>query len=245
MQFSNVAKSSQLGLLSYRKFIPANAGDNRFYNPTYANGSLACYIDSQDMLHIQQDNQFLWIEDVSGTQPIYNSGATFDSTELGQVLYSQKYNIGLTGSTIANPDGTYPSASINVFSEIDWTGGTTPSVDYVDFPVTVHPYIENINNYVYSDKGGVKLINPSTKFTLPIKIFFKLSSGSTDTVTFPSNISSSPSVNRKLRFFLEPENLSRPFEFEIIFKIYKNRTYNVRSSNRTNTASGAGSNYMY
>ena len=72
------------------------------------------------------------------------------------------------------------------------------------------------------------MINPNTKFTLPIKIFFKLTSGSTDTVTFQSNTSTSPSVTRKVRIFLEPENLSRPFEFEIIFKIYRNRTYNKR-----------------
>ena len=37
---------------------------------------------------------------------------------------------------------------VNVFSDINWTGITwLPDSQYqIDFPVTVHPYIENIKN---------------------------------------------------------------------------------------------------
>ena len=247
LQFENISSANQLGLLSYRKYVPSSPGDNRFYNPTYAGGSLACYIDSQDNLYAQQDNQFLWIEDTSGTLSIYNSGATFP-IGLGKVLYSNSWNIGLTGTTSPDSNGNYgPSLGLPIFDGIDWTGVTwSGDTNYqVDFPVTVHPYIENIKNFIYSDKGGVKLLNPSTKFTLPIKIFFKLSGGNNDNVTFASNISTSPSVTRKLRIFLEPENLSRPFEFEIVFKIYRNRTYNTRTINRTSTSSASETQYMY
>lgn len=246
LQFENISVGSQLGLLSYRKYVPSVAGDNRFYNPTYAKGSLACYVNSEDVLKIQQDNQFIWIEDTSGTQQIYNSGATFNSTGLGKILYSKNWNIGLTGSTVANSDGTYNSASINVFNDINWnTVSWLPDTEYqTDFPVTVHPYIDNISNYTYTDKGGIKLINASSKFILPIKIFFKLSSGTSDTVTFSSNISTSPYVIRKLRIFLEPENLSRPFEFEIVFKIFRNRTYNTRNTGTNIITSSSDSNFM-
>jgi hypothetical protein len=230
LQFENISNANQLGLLSYRKYVPSVAGDNRFYNPIYSKGSLASYIDSEDVLKMQQDNQFVWISDTSGTAQIYNSGATFSYTDLGKVLYSKNWNVGVcsgyTGTT-------------NIFSDVDWSG-VSWSVDnnyQTDFPVSIHPYIENINNLIYSDKGGVKLIPPSTNFILPIKIFFKLSGGtgtqigSAQAITFPSTISTSPYVTRKLRIFIEPENLSRPFECEIVFKIYRNRTYNVRSVN--------------
>ena len=231
LQFENISVGSQLGLLSYRKYIPTSNGDNRFYNPTYAKGSLACYVNSEDYLNVQQDNQFIWIEDTSGTAQIYNSGETFDYSGLGKVLYSKNWNVGYSSGQVAK----------NVFDDpygIDWTTVPTDppyiATDYQigpdAFPVTVHPYIENINNYIYTDKGGVKLINASAKFTLPIKLFFKLTSGTDDFITFPSNTSTSPFVIRKLRIFLEPENLSRPFEFEIIFKIYRNKTYNMRTS---------------
>ena len=63
-----------------------------------------------------------------------------------------------------------------------------------------------------------------------IKIFYKLSGGTNQSMTFPSNTATSPYVNRKLRIFVEPENLSRPFEFEINFKIFRNRTYNMRTN---------------
>ena len=61
-----------------------------------------------------------------------------------------------------------------------------------------------------------------------------MTSGSGDTMVLPSITSTTPSVTRKLRIFLEPENLSRPFEFEIVFTIFRNRTYNKRSLNSTN-----------
>lgn len=222
LQFENISAGSQLGLLSYRKYVPTVNGDNRFYNPTYAKGSLACYVDAEDYLQVQQDNQFIWISDTSGTQPIYNSGVTFTANGLGKVIYSKLWNIGYSS-------GQTPK---NVFNDINWSGisWTTDNEYQTDFPVTVHPFIENINNYTYTEKGGVNLINPSGKFTLPIKIFYKLSGGTSQSITFPSNTSVSPFVNRKLRIFLEPENLSRPFEFEINFKIFRNRTYNMRSN---------------
>jgi len=231
LQFENISTSNQLGLLSYRKYVPSTVGDNRFYNTAIANGSLAAYVDSSDQLNQQVDNQFIWVSDSSGTDPIYRSGSTVD--DRGNSLYSNKWNLGVaSGSTIDLFDST-------VTSGVSWTGLTItlPDANYQsDFPVTVHPYIDNINNYVYSDVGGVKLINASTKFTLPIKIFFKLSGGTNDKVTFPSTLSTSTPVTRKLRIFLEPENLSRPFEFEVNFQIFRNKTYTTRTLNSPNTS---------
>jgi len=234
LEFDNLSQSSQLGLLSYRKYVPTISGDNRFYNPIYSNGSLATYVDSNDNLQTQVDNQFVWISDTSGNNAIYNSGVTYDANGLGQVLYSKNWNIGLTGTTVPNSGGTY-STPINIFNDINWTGGTwIADNNYeTDFPVTIHPYIDNINDYVYADKSGVELINANSKFILPIKIFFKLSGGTNDSITFPTNLSTSPYVIRKLRIFIESESLTRPFEFEIIFKIFRNNT----SSNRSSTAS--------
>jgi len=56
LRFDNIAKSSQLGLLSYRNYIPTSEGDNRFYNPTVSQGSLATYVDSEDNLRTQVNN---------------------------------------------------------------------------------------------------------------------------------------------------------------------------------------------
>jgi hypothetical protein len=228
LQFENISQGNQLGLLSYRKYVPTVSGDNRFYNPSIAKGSLACYISSDDKLYAQQDNQFLWISDTSGSQQIYNSGLTYPSG-LKNILYSNTWNIGLSGNTTPDVNGNYASP-INIFKDVDWSGsGVVDGGDYQDqFPVTVHPYIDNIKNFIYSDKGGSKLINSNTKFTLPINIMFKLSGGTNSSVSFPSNLSVSPFVTRKIRIFIEPENLSRPFEFEIVFKIFRNRTYSNR-----------------
>lgn len=245
LQFENVAAGSQLGLFSYRPYVPTTPGDNKFYNPSYSKG-MACYVDSEDMLNAQQDNQFIWISDTSGIQPIYCSGLTspYSSESLGTTLYSNNWNIGLSGTTSPDSNGFY-AVPINIFNDIKWTGLTTvpftPNPEAINyeqmadgFPVTVHPWIENIENYIYSEKDGVKLIDANTKFTLPIKIFFALSgstiyNGTKGTVTFPPTLTTSPYVIRKLRIFMEPENLNRTFEFEVVFKIYRNRTYTIRN----------------
>lgn len=231
LQFENISSGSQLGLLSYRKYVPTSTNDNRFYNPTYAKGSLASYIDSKDELNAQQDNQYIWISDTSGDKQLYNTGSTYTATGLGKILYSKGYNIGLTGTTTPNSNGKY-NDPINLFNDINWTDVTwIEDNEYqTDFPVTVHPYIDNISDLKYTESGGVKIISPKSKFIIPIKIFFKLASGGDETITFLSNTSTSPYVTKKLRMFIEPDNLSRAFEFEIIFKIYRNSTANLRSN---------------
>lgn len=224
LQFENVSKSSQTGLLSYRKYIPDINNSNSFYNNTQNDNSLASYVDSDNNLKVQKNNQFIWISDTSGGKPIYQYPSSGSATDLKKVLYSKYRNVGL--STSGN--------SINVVSDIVWSGATWSSDnDYqVDFPVTVHPYIENINNFIYSDKGGVKLMNPSSKIILPIRIFFKLSNDGANKVSFPSNLNTSPYVTRKLRLFLETDDNSKwPFEFEIVFKINRNKTTVTRTLN--------------
>lgn len=232
LQFENISTGSQLGLLSYRKYVPTLNGDNRFYNPTYAKGSLAPYVDSEDYLNVQRDNQFIWVSDTSGTEQIYNSGATFPSG-LDKILYSNKWNLGVSGSDSPDDTGSYTTLPVNIFDDINWMNPPVTDPDYQsEFPVSVHPFIENIENYTYTEKSGTNLINPSSKFILPIKIFFKLTGDNVDSIEFPSNASTSPYVTRKLRVFLEPENLNRPFEFEVKFKIFRNRTYNLRTSSQ-------------
>lgn len=255
LQFENVAAGSQLGLFSYRKYVPSVPGDNRFYNTTYNNGSLACYIDSENKLNAQKDNQFIWFSDTSGTQPIYSSGNTYTTSSLAAVLYSNNWNVGLSGISyqggILKPDssGNY-AGSLDILSDSLWT--QIPSIvippgdsNYQSsnyFPVAVYPYIDDINDYIYSEKDGVKLINAGTIFTVPIRMLYKLEGGSGTTVTFPSNISTSPVVYRKVRVFIEPENLNRTFEFEVIFKIFRNRTFAKRSvSSATVTSASAAS----
>ena len=245
LQFENVSAGSQLGIFSYRKYVPSVPGDNRFYNTTYNNGSIACYVDSENNLNAQKDNQFIWFSDTSGVNQLYNSGDTATApqtdAERGKILYSNKWNVGLqiTGATSNNGIWANP---INIFDKLSWNLQTYPAnSDYQrDFPVTVHPYIDDIDNYVYSEKDGVKLINAGTKFTVPIRIFYKLGTGSTDTiVTFPSTTSTSPYVYRTVRIFMEPENLNRTFEFEVIFKIFRNRTFSRRNIGTGTTTSSS------
>jgi hypothetical protein len=199
------------------------------------------------MMNAQIDNQFVYIEDTSGGVGIYNSGKTvagvqdyFDVTDDGGGVLESSYNLGLSGYTsdggltIDSRDGIYADP-VNIFGfsdtgnwegPVQWSGHTTNSL-----LCTVHPYFENVQDFVYSEKNGEKIIEPQETFIVPIKIFFQLIGdmvGDVDTLSFNSTISTSISRIKKIRFFVEPANLSRAIEFEIIFRIYRNRTYNRR-----------------
>jgi hypothetical protein len=160
-----------------------------------------------------------------------------ESTQRSRVLLSKNWNIGLTGLTHVIDNIKYEYATpINVFSDIQWTGLTAAGYTNSDmqpmdtaFPVTVHPYIDDISKYIYKELDGVKLIDPSTVNTMPLKILFRLDDKGIPNITFPSSITTTPFIYRKVRIFLELENSSRAFEFEITFKLSRNRTYTVRT----------------
>ena len=75
-------------------------------------------------------------------------------------------------------------------------------------------------------------MNPSDYYIMPINIFFQLSGlFIEDAPSITINPSASNVITRikKLRFFVEPDGLSRPFEFEIIFRINRLRDYNIEN----------------
>jgi hypothetical protein len=246
VEFKNVAKSSQLGLLSYRTYQP-DTGTNNFFNFAKSHGALATYVDSYDMMNAQVDNQFIYIEDTSGGYNIYHSGNTAGELDYGNVtsdgggVLESNWNLGISGYTddggltLKKSEAGIYADPVNVFGSND-TGSIVGPVYWsgtTDLLCTVHPYFENIIDFVYTDGSGEKIIDPQQSFIVPIKIFFQLCKDFVDeTTTFEilSNESNSISKNKKLRFFIEPANLSRAFEFEIVFRIYRNRTYNVRTT---------------
>ena len=242
-----------MGLLSWRKYYP-ESGANNFYNLDKSHNALATYVDFNNNLNLQRDNQFIYIQDTSSGANIYHSGNTdngswalgydfSDVTVDGGGILESNYNIGLSGlSSEANDDGLYQTP-INILGSnetgsivgpVYWTGQT-------DLLCTAHPYIENIDNFIYSDESGEKLLSAQEKFIMPIKIFFQLRGESIDDeefVNISSTTTSSISRIKKLRFFVEPDNLSRPFEFEIVFRIYRNRTFNIKTHNPDPAAGG-------
>ncbi len=238
LQFENVAQSSELGLLSWRTYNP-ESGINNFYNPTKSHGALATYVDSDNQLHTQIDNQFIYIQDTSSGANIYHSGNTDgvspqswgDVTIEGYSVLESNYNIGISGFTDGKQnDGRYADPVYLLSNKSNgplyWSGQT-------DLLCTAHPYIENIADLVYSEKSGEKIVNAQEKIIIPIKIYFQLSRyfiEDVEDVTISSLETSSISRIKKLRFFIEPVSMNRSFEFEVIFRIYRQRTYNIKTT---------------
>lgn len=235
LEFKNIAKSNQLGLVSNK--IYAQGSNNKFRNTTYSHGALATYVDSEDLLHVQKDYQYIWFCDTSGVENLYHSGNTvgnyYNLTVDNRNILESNWNIGLSGLSVPDTAGGEYAEPINIFNDIFWSGST-------NLLCSVHPYIESIDDFIYADTSGEKGIDPDTAFKIPINIYYQMSGGTGGTFTIPSNTSNTIAVQKKLRVFLEPVNLGRPFEFELVFKIYRNRTYNIRAT-AVNTTTGGGS----
>jgi len=106
--------------------------------------------------------------------------------------------------------------------QISWEDDTQDSKHFLG---TVHPFFDNIDNYVYSEKSGVRLVDAEDNFTIPLRIFFTMSTGTTESsIHINSLITSTRTLTKRLRIFLEPENENRPFEAEVVFKLKRNRT---------------------
>lgn len=242
IQFENVAKSSELGLLSWRKYYP-ESGTNNFYNPEKSHGALATYVDSENFLYVQRDNQFIYLQDTSSGENIYHSGNTAGELDYNRIydtdknVFESPYNVGLSGFTVVASDGRYgdPINLLEPNINLTWSGTT-------DLLCTAHPYIEDINDFVYSESNGERTMVAQEKIILPIKIFFQISRYSIDdedTVTIPSTTTTSISRVKKLKFFIEPANLNRSFEFEVVFRVYRNRTYNIKTNISSTTGVGS------
>jgi hypothetical protein len=96
------------------------------------------------------------------------------------------------------------------------------------FGVIIHPVISTLNDLVSNTADGLKTIAAGTDgiTDIPLNIYFKYDvKNQTVGSTFDANTATrNPSPRVKVvRFFLEPENSARPFDFSIKFNLYNKR----------------------
>lgn len=214
LQIENISKENDLGLFSATETLTGpiiNIGAN---SPSF--------ISSDGKLYPQLKNQYLWI---------YNT-ANIDG------IQTMLYN-GLDNTTPVTFNDTLASDFTNISSELNTPLlSVSPSeniwlstVPTKRFGSTIHPYVEytNPNSSTLVDKNtqGIHIVGPQETEKIPIQIYFKpdmYETGATCTI----NTSETPLVLKKaLRFHIEEESKSRPFEFTIIFKLIRHRQFAI------------------
>jgi hypothetical protein len=214
VEIKNIS-TNPLSLLSNRKYeiTPTNT----FFQ---LEDHKSLIVDQSNNLYTQFDYQYIWFSDSSNGDPIY-SGITSTSSA-PQVLQSSDYNIGWSGETCVD----FYSPVFNI-SDLDWLG--TPGS--AELFTTVHPKIQNSSDLVESGSDKIKSLKGGSSETVMMNIYYKLNGNLSQNDLFTVPISGTPNTRyRKVKFFIEPDTLSRPFEFEIRFKIKQYREILYTSS---------------
>lgn len=215
LQFENISRENDLGLLSDTVNLTGPI--------TNIGPESASFISSDGFLYKQLPNQYIYLHNVAnidGSQKILYGGNDL-----------QSYNDTLA-TDFKNISGTLISALLSVLPTENIWNTTNP---LNKFGATVHPYVEYSNagqssTIVDKNTQNLHIINPQSTEKIPIHIYFKpdLSSAA----TWSANASETPLILKKaLKFHLQEESKSRPFEFTIIFKLIRHRQFAIPISN--------------
>lgn len=215
IEIKNTSSSSML-LLSNRKY--ENNVNNTFYQ---FNDNKPLTINYNNDMYTQFDYQWIWISDNSNGEPIY-SGIT-NGDYAPSILNSDIYNIGWS-SGISEGFFDY---KFNIIDDIVWYDNSLPVGSCM---ATVHPKIYNSSDIVESGTDKSKIISGNSNEIIPIYIYYKLDGSLQDNQIYNVPTSEiSDKKYRKIKFFIEPEILIKPFEFEIEFTLKQFRDIMVNS----------------
>jgi len=197
---------------------PLSLLSNRLYESTYSNtfykyeNDRTLIVDYNSDLYMQSDYQYIWFSDNSDGLRI-NSGVSY--TQTPDVLNSPTYNLGYSGLTYTeSPAITGGTLYGNIITDIEWDG--VPTGLYT----TVHPRIYNKTDIINAGTEKIKTIPGNTNDNVILNIYYKLDGSLSDDSIFVVDSAVDPIVlNRNIKFFIEPETLTKPFEFDIMFKL--------------------------
>ena len=231
--FTNLATSSPLGFLSQRTFTDVSVTPaNTFFRFPQ---SQAPWVDSNNILNSQVNNQFVWFEDSNNNISIY-SGFT-GSLELPSITDNDDFSSLLINSTL-NPGLLQTGDTISLITDFSsgggpvghsWTG-TTGNVP-TDLLSCVYPYLTTINNLVDSGQQKLKTINGTSNFIIPLNIYFRFNGSGTVLYTVPTTSTTPAKKTRTLKFFLETQTATQPIEFTIVFTLNQFNTTNITGGN--------------
>jgi len=221
LQMENISKENDLGLLS--------TADSMTGEITNVGMSCASFISSDGKLYTQRANQYVWIYNtatIDGSQTTLYDGS--GRTTFNNSLATDHKNIsGLLTSALLSIDANY-----NIWDSL---GSNTTN----KFGATIHPYVEYTNSnqsntLVDKNNQGIHIISPQDTEKLPLQIYFKpdMYTGN----TWIALASETPAILKKtIKFHIEEESRSRPFEFTIIFKLIRHRQFAIPSQQYSQT----------
>lgn len=223
----NDSPSNSLFLLSDRSY--ATGGTNIYYQePT----NKMLFVDEDNYLYEQVNNQFVWFSDNHGGDPLY-TGMT------SSILMTSK-----TKELLANTGGTNlgnndvdekPSGTIGGFSLINetyilWTDSGNTDLTGGTFLATVHPELTDPIELQELAESGEREIKPENKQVIKINIYFKLSDVNYEepadegvyTWRARRDYSDVKILDRYVKLYMEKVGEQRPLQYTLRFRLKRN-----------------------
>jgi hypothetical protein len=246
IRVKNSSVDSALGLLSNRDYSGSS-----IYNTA---APQTFWVNSQDELlfsdvtgssKTQLNNQFIWAlnyDSVTQTnlvklsENIGNSFLTLNNNSLTNVLSLSEYNLGYSENTALS----FVSSNNSLLDTTKWIDPVESVSSTEKLLSTIHPVINDLQSLVESNDDKVKSISGGSEIVIPINIYFKMNSLSTNKTgknyEFVDLNNSKKTVRhiKKIKFFVEDENQNRPFIFTIKFTLNRNKvTFSAKPKNFT------------
>ena len=244
VKVKNKSTDSPLGLLSDKNYTSnANA-----YN---ANSPQVFWVNDHDELlatdttgqtRTQVNNQFIWAVNYSSitsnsvNKLSENIGNTFKgkgSNSITNVLSSNEYNVGYNETSILSFIGNNKS----ILDNSKWLDTNVTVSSTTKLLTTIHPVVKDLDDIVETNSDKVYTLNAgdSNSTIVPLNIYFKLNALDNNQnglnykyIDF-NNAKETVKHIKKVKFSLENEAESKPFNFTIKFNINRNKVIFKRS----------------
>lgn len=253
VRIRNAASSSPLGLLTNR---------NYYVNSEFTNTSApqVFWVNEQDELlfnnatgvsRTQLDNQFLWsanyisVDNINITKLSDNIGNSFTvNNSLTAQLATTTYNIGYDDNSLL----AFVNANNSILEPAKWVDNTPTVSSNSKLLTTIHPVVQNLESLVDNNTQKIRTINPGSAndIIIPIKIYFKMNALDPNSGTGVNyqyvnlnGVSQTTKHQKRVKFYLENENDSKPFQFSILFNINRAKIgiQKITPQNKTTIAS--------
>lgn len=244
VKVKNKSTDSPLGLLSDKNYTSnANAYNSNSPQVFWVNDhDELLSTDTTGQTRTQTNNQFIWAVNYSSitsnsvnklSENIGNTFKSKGSNSITNVLSSNEYNIGYNETSILSFIGNNKS----ILDNSKWLDTNVTVSSTTKLLTTIHPVVKDLEDIVETNSDKVYTMNAgdSNSTIVPLNIYFKLNALDNNQnglnykyVDF-NNAKETVKHIKKVKFSLENEAESKPFNFTIKFNINRNKVIFKRS----------------
>lgn len=239
LQVKNISSDSPLGLLSSRNYSSGETYDNRVPQVFWVNDQDELIVsNTKGVTNTQLDNQFIWSVNYSSltqteqasklSDNIGNNFVSSGNNSLTPVLSSNEFNLGYLETSVLNFQGN----NLSLLDPKKWIDIDETFSSETKLLTTIHPAISRIQDITEVNTQKSKELSKSRgdSVNINIPIYFKMNA--LDNVTKRgqnyewidlNNSTTTVKHTKKVRFFLETDQDSRPFVFTLLFNLNRNK----------------------